>query len=214
MNVEDLTDNRNISIVTSSIRDKIEEEKCVVAQYKTTIEQKKNFLKHLSTCDKKNIPVEWVIDIADESNGWFYGTAYHYNDTTQMLHVMVPDKENPTFDGILLDIIIILYYITYHFVGYPIYINILYINNIYIYILTMYTYILGEVLLDHRTVHLVECVDNKTDALFNKIVRDSVIKVKWDVEWFEESEDGTGTRLLAIYIIYMWLYSLYGYGVK
>ena len=44
-----------------------------------------------------------VIDVDDvyndESNGWFYATAYHYNDQTQMLHVMVPDKENPTFDG-------------------------------------------------------------------------------------------------------------------
>lgn len=48
----------------------------------------------------------------------------------------------------------------------------------------------GNVLLDHRTVHLIECVDGKTDALFNKIIRDSVIKVKWDVEWFEEVENG------------------------
>lgn len=75
-------------------------------------------------------------------------TAYHFDDATQMLHVMVPDKENPSFDG--------------------------------------------TVTLDHRTVHLIECVDGRTDALFNKIVRDSVIKVKWDVEWFEESEDGSG----------------------
>ena len=52
-----------------------------------------------------------------------------------MLHVMVPDKENPSFDG--------------------------------------------HVLLDHRTVHLIECADGKSDALFNKIVRDSIIKVKF-----------------------------------
>lgn len=63
-----------------------------------------------------------------------------------MLHVMVPDKMNPTFDG--------------------------------------------EVLIDYRTVHLIECVDGKTDALFNKIVRDSFTKVKWEVDWFEE--DGNG----------------------
>ena len=59
-----------------------------------------------------------------------------------MLHVMVPDKLNPSFDG--------------------------------------------EVLLDYRTVHLIECVDGKTEALFNKCVRDSIVKVKWDLEWFEE----------------------------
>jgi hypothetical protein len=41
-------------------------------------------------------------------------------------------------------------------------------------------------------VHLIECADGKSDALFNKIIRDSVVKVKWDVEWFEESEDGQG----------------------
>lgn len=55
---------------------------------------------------------------------------------------MVPDKQNPSFDG--------------------------------------------SVLLDHRTVHLIECVDGKTDALFNKIIRDSVVKVRWEVDWYEE----------------------------
>lgn len=136
------------SLAAACIKEKVEDEKCVVAQYRTTTKQKNAFAQHLTTCRNNSIPIEWVIDIADESNGWFYGTGYHYDDTTQMLHVMVPDKENPTFDG--------------------------------------------QVLLDHRTVHLIECVDGKSDALFNKIVRDSVIKVKWDVEWFEESEDGQG----------------------
>lgn len=137
------------SIVSASVRDGVEEEKCVVAQYRTSIQQKKTFASHLAVSPQNHVPIEWVIDIADESNGWFYGTAYHFDDTTKMLHVMVPDKENPSFDG--------------------------------------------HVLLDHRTVHLIECVDGKTDALFNKIVRDSVIKVKWDVEWFEEVEGG-GTQ--------------------
>lgn len=136
------------SLIAESIKDGVEDEKCVVAQYRTSLKQKNAIVQHLSTCRKNSVPIEWVIDIADESNGWFYGTGYHYDDSTQMLHVMVPDKENPTFDG--------------------------------------------QVLLDHRTVHLIECVDGRSDALFNKIVRDSVIKVKWDVEWFEESEDGQG----------------------
>ncbi len=150
LNLDEIIDADNSepvrSIVAASIKEKVEDEKCVVASYRTTLQQKKDFMNHLSTCHKNNIPIEWVIDIADESNGWFYGTAYHFDDSTQMLHVMVPDKLNPTFDG--------------------------------------------KVLLDHRTVHVVECVDGKTDALFNKIVRDSVIKVKWDVEWFEENPDG------------------------
>ena len=135
------------SLVALSIRDRVEDEKCVVAQYRTSVQQKNTFTQLLSTCSRNSVPIEWVIDIADESNGWFYGTAYHFDDSTQMLHVMVPDKENPTFDG--------------------------------------------HVLLDHRTVHLIECADGKSDALFNQIVRDSVIKVKWEVEWFDEAEDGT-----------------------
>jgi hypothetical protein len=40
-----------------------------------------------------------VIDIADEKNMWFYDTAYHFDGTTRMLHVMVPEKVNPSIDG-------------------------------------------------------------------------------------------------------------------
>ena len=120
----------------------IENEKCVVSQYRTTLVQKNLFMKHLSSCTRDNVTIEWVIDIADDTDGWFYGTAYDYNDTNQMLHVMVPDRQNPSFDG--------------------------------------------HVLLDYRSVHLIECVDGVTEALFNKIVRDSTVKIKWDVDWFEE----------------------------
>lgn len=124
------------------IDESVEFEKCVVSQFRTTSEQRQLFEEHLSTCDMNEIPIEWVIDIADESSGWYYGTAYHYNDSTRMLHVMVPDKVNPTFDGL--------------------------------------------VALDFRTVHLIECADKNSEALFNKIIRDSIIKVKWSVEWLEE----------------------------
>jgi hypothetical protein len=136
-----------LSVAQKAIAENVEKEKCVVSQYKTTTAQKETFSTHIKDCDPTKIPVEWVIDIADEANGWFYGTAYHYNDKTNMLHVMVPDKLNPSFDG--------------------------------------------EIPLDHRTVHLVECVDGKSEALFNKIVRDSVTKIRWDLEWFEE---GVGTE--------------------
>jgi hypothetical protein len=140
------------SLVESSIKDGVELEKCVVAQYVTTVEQKLAFEKHLSTCSKDRIPIDWVIDIADETNGWFYGTAYHFDDSTHMLHVMVPDKQNPSFDG--------------------------------------------NVILDYRTVHLIECVDGKTDALFNNIIRSSVVKVRWDVDWFEEDSDASAVDVV------------------
>ena len=38
-------------------------------------------------------------------------------------------------------------------------------------IMTLLPLFTGDVLLDHRTVHLLECVDKKSEALFNKIVR-------------------------------------------
>ena len=125
--------------------------KCVVSQYRTTAKQKSAFEDLIVSCKRSHIPIEWVIDIADESNGWFYGTAYHYDDTTRMLHVMVPDKNNPSFDG--------------------------------------------QVILDYRTVHLIECVDGKSDALFNKMIRDSIVKIKWELEWFEEDLDENGMYL-------------------
>jgi hypothetical protein len=139
------------SLVDSCIKDGVDKEKCIVSQYRTSLEQKTIFEEHIETVDREKIPIEWVIDIADESNGWFYGTAYHFNDLTHMLHVMVPDKLNPSFNG--------------------------------------------DVQLDYRTVHLIECVDGKTDALFNKCVRDSVMKVKWELEWFEEGSDSNGKWL-------------------
>lgn len=133
------------SLATMASRPGVEDEKCVVAQFRTTAKQREDFAKLLEQHPRNKIPLEWIIDIADETSGWFYATAYDYDDSTNMLHIMVPDKTNPTFDG--------------------------------------------KVVLDHRTVHLIECVDGKSDALFNRIVRDSVIKVKWDVEWFEEDND-------------------------
>jgi hypothetical protein len=145
---EQSNDVKPVSWVAAAMKDGVDEEKCVVATYKTTAKELTIFKEHVASCPKSTyIDVEWVIDIADESNGLFYGTAYHYNDVTNMLHVMVPDNSNPSFDG--------------------------------------------EVLLDCRTVHLIECVDKKTDALFKKIVRDSVSKIKWDVEWLEENENGS-----------------------
>jgi hypothetical protein len=155
------------SLADAAVCEGVEDEKCVVAVYRTTDEDVQDFKRLLATSDREAIPIEWVIDIADESNGWFYATAYHYNDETNMLHVMVPDKENPTFDG--------------------------------------------DVQLDHRTVHLIECVDGKSMALYKKIVRQSVCKIRWDVEWFEESADDQG---MPIEGSGYWLRSLARYYIR
>ena len=141
------------NLIESCIQDNIEHEKCVVSQFRTSESQKHLFQQLKSSSSPNEIPIEWVIDIADESDGWFYGTAYHYHEDTRMLHVMVPDKENPSFDGM--------------------------------------------VLLDYRTVRLIECVDGQSDALFNKIMRDSIVKIKWDLEWFENEMDESGQPIVS-----------------
>ena len=64
------------SIVMSAIADNVEEEKCVVAQYRTTVSQKEDFKQYLNSCDKNRVPIEWVIDIADESNGNLIGNFF------------------------------------------------------------------------------------------------------------------------------------------
>ena len=64
------------SIVMSAIADNVEEEKCVVAQYRTTVSQKEDFKQYLNSCDKNRVPIEWVIDIADESNGNLIGKFF------------------------------------------------------------------------------------------------------------------------------------------
>eukprot|EP00752_Nemacystus_decipiens_P005170 g4692.t1 len=49
--------------------------------------------------DHVSLPIEWVVDIADKDGDWFIGTATGYNDAKQTLHVMVPDRDAPTWTG-------------------------------------------------------------------------------------------------------------------
>jgi hypothetical protein len=89
--------------ISKALQESTIREKCAVGDYKTTISQLSS-LRELIDVNGEIIPLEWVIDIADENNGWFYGTAYNYNNATNILHVMIPDKENPVFDGRFLSI--------------------------------------------------------------------------------------------------------------
>lgn len=127
-------------------------------QYHTTAKQREALVSHAKANPHTKIPIDWVIDIADSNNGWFYGIACDYNDETQELHVMVPDRENPTFDGF--------------------------------------------VRLDYQSLHLIECCDQASAALFNKIVRDSIIDVKWDIER-EDPEMGNWIRSSGKHFIRM-----------
>jgi hypothetical protein len=139
--------NQEGSIVDEAYLDPVEE---VIAQYHTTLQQKRALFHLLRTCSREKIPIEWIVQIADdENNRWFYATAYHYNDHTQTLHVVIPDidEENYCFE--------------------------IYVQ------------------LDHHIIHLVDCVDEHSRAIFNKIVRDSIIKVKWSLKWFFKESNGS-----------------------
>ena len=158
------------SLVDASIKEGVENEKCVVASHRTTKEQREAMVEHMKSSDRQKIPIEWVVDICDESSGWFYATAYHFDDTTRKLHVMVPDKHNPTYDG--------------------------------------------HVLLDYHTVHFIECVDGKTEALFNKIVRDSIIKIRWELKWFEEDPDAPEAATPDDSVPGRWIQSIGRYYIR
>jgi hypothetical protein len=45
----------------------------------------------------------------------------------------------------------------------------------------------GLVPLDPRVVRFSECRDNHSQALVNQLVRDSIKKVKWELDWFDTS---------------------------
>jgi len=49
------------SLVDLSIKDGVELEKCVVAQHRTSIDQKAEFASHIKGCPRNKIPIEWVI---------------------------------------------------------------------------------------------------------------------------------------------------------
>ena len=68
------------STLALSIRDGVESDKCVVEAYLTTTEQKSNMISHMESNTPDKVPIEWVVDIADEHGGWYFGTAYHYDD--------------------------------------------------------------------------------------------------------------------------------------
>jgi hypothetical protein len=50
-----------MSLCEQAIRDGVEFEKCVVAQHRTTVEQRNQFAEHVKKCPRTKIPIEWVI---------------------------------------------------------------------------------------------------------------------------------------------------------
>jgi hypothetical protein len=83
------------SLVESAKDPEVIKENYVVGIYCTTETQRRIFEDHFSKCSKDSIPIEWMIDIADQTNGWFYGTAYHFNDKTNICMLWSPTSRIP-----------------------------------------------------------------------------------------------------------------------
>lgn len=159
----------NESKLRSALRLSTINVKCVDQQYVTTEDHVKQFRRFMYTVtDPSKVSIEWIINIADASNTWFYATAYSYDDVNNSIYIMVPDKCNPSFEG--------------------------------------------YVSLDYRQVHLIDCCDIVTRPLFNKLIRDSVVKVDWEIDWLdevlEENADGTSS------IQSQWLASVARYYIR
>ncbi|KAJ1454550.1 hypothetical protein M885DRAFT_521834 [Pelagophyceae sp. CCMP2097] len=94
--------------------------------------------------DGSRYPIEWVVDVADNSLNWFIATAYEYDDATQRLTVAIPDRDDPQWEG--------------------------------------------ELPLDDRMIHLIECCDGDSKALYKWIVASATIPVHWKIEQCGEAE--------------------------
>lgn len=127
---------------------------CILHIYRTTQHQIQLFQNHLNqrSCPENNlsIDVNWEIEVADEFDGWFTGYALSFNARNHTIYIVVPDKQNPTFEGVI-D-------------------------------------------LDYRIVRLLNCLDNYSHALFNKIVRNHIYNIDWEIDWIDfdnnSSSDG------------------------
>jgi len=88
-----------MSLLEKAIRDGVEKEKCAISVLKTTRKMKHDLLILKTENSGGIIPCEWVVLVADESSNWFFGTAYSFNDEDSSLHVMIPDNQDPSFEG-------------------------------------------------------------------------------------------------------------------
>lgn len=70
------------SVLDAALADGVELEKCVISALKTAPHQKEALLQLVIDNGREELPLEWVIDIADEKNGWFIGTAYEWRGAT------------------------------------------------------------------------------------------------------------------------------------
>ena len=45
------------------------------------------------------VPLEWIVDVADEHGAFHIGTAYEYDDARGTLRVAIPDQAEPTWQA-------------------------------------------------------------------------------------------------------------------
>lgn len=122
---------------------------------------------NLSSLATKNgscsLPIEWVVDVADNNLNWFIATAYSYDDNAKTLRVAIPDQNEPEY---------------FHSA-----------SLISFYLLSFLIRWEGDLPLDHRMVHLIECCDGKSLALYKHVTSVTTCEVRWRVSWWIESEE-------------------------
>jgi hypothetical protein len=87
-----------MNYLEKSISFGIENEKCAIPFYQTTVPQREILLYYINSCPsaRKLLPIQWRVEIADQCNGWFPAVAVHYRVRDHSFRVIVLDSKDPT----------------------------------------------------------------------------------------------------------------------
>jgi len=162
-----------------------------------------NAFKHLATGSTKQytykIPIDWVVDVLDETNGWFVGTAISYIQST--VESTYDDTKKKELNALLLkksskdteskrsanksdeksDR-------NHKKYGAAVYLEVVVPDR-------QNPQWSGRVPLNYKTLRLLECCDDNTHALFKTLNKLHLVPINWNVEYF----DGTGKLGCLVY---------------
>lgn len=129
--------------VVSCLDSKSIDENCFLVNFQTKLFHIEGLTKALSSISSEDslLSISWLIEVADEYNGWFPAIALGYQVSLHQLLIKVYNNPNDCFEGLI-----------------PI---------------------------DHRVVRILECQDTSSIPLFNKLIRDSIQTIRWEVDWLD-----------------------------
>jgi hypothetical protein len=87
-----------MNYLEKSISFGIENEKCAIPFYQTTVPQREILLYYINSCPsaRKLLPIQWRVEVADQCNGWFPAVAVHYRARDHSFRIIVLDSKDPT----------------------------------------------------------------------------------------------------------------------